>query len=256
MPTSLIAHPARQPSSQNRVQLNGQWVEYRLRPSRTARRMRVRVGPGGVEVVQPTGRPADEATVFLLANADWVLAQLERVRRLAAVYHPVLSPPGSVLYQGRPTLVRIESRPGWQGPNRVQYNPETGLVVVRSPQARVSAASTIEAWLRRQARQAIEHHLIEVLPLVRREATSVAIRGQRTRWGSCSSRGALSFNWRLVQAPEFVLRYLVVHEAVHLVVPDHSARFWLTVQSLCPETERARQWLSSHSTELMQPLAV
>lgn len=256
MPTSLIAHSARQPSSQNRVQLNGQWVEYRLRPSRAARRMRVRVGPGGVEVVQPTGRSTDEATVFLLTNADWVLAQLERVRRLAAVYRPVLSSPSSVLYQGRPTPVRVESRLGWQGPNRVQYSSEMGLVVVRSPQAQVPAVATLEAWLRRQARQAIEHHLAEVLPLVRREATSVAIRGQRTRWGSCSSRGTLSFNWRLVQAPEFVLRYLVVHEAVHLVVPDHSARFWLTVQSLCAETERARQWLCAHGTELMQPLAV
>jgi len=132
----------------------------------------------------------------------------------------------------------------------------TGGGVVRSPQAQVPAVATLEAWLRRQARQAIEHHLTEVLPLVRREATSVAIRGQGTRWGSCSSRGTLSFNWRLVQTPEFVLRYLVVHEAVHLVVPDHSARFWLTVQSLCPETERARQWLSAHGTALMQPLTV
>lgn len=256
MPTSLIAHAARQSTSQNRVQLNGQWVEYQLRPSRTASRLRVRVGPAGVEVVQPPGRPAEEVTAFLHTNAGWVLAQVERVRRLASVYRPAISPSGSVLYQGRPMPVRVEGRPGWQGPNRVHYSAEAGFVVVRGPQAQVPAAATLELWLRRQARQSIEQHLTEVLPLLRREAASVAIRGQRTRWGSCSSRGNLSFNWRLIQAPEFVLRYLVVHEAVHLVVPDHSARFWLTVQSLCPETERARQWLSAHGTALMQPLAV
>jgi predicted metal-dependent hydrolase len=79
--------------------------------------------------------------------------------------------------------------------------------------------------------------------------------GQRTKWGNCSSTRNLSFNWRLILAPEFVLRYLVTHEAVHLAIPDHSARFWLTVQSLCRETERARQWLSASGRELQIELA-
>lgn len=74
--------------------------------------------------------------------------------------------------------------------------------------------------------------------------------GQSTKWGNCSGRKNLSFNWRLILAPEFVIRYLVTHEAVHVAVPDHSAKFWLTVQSLCRETERAKQWLSGHKTEL------
>jgi len=66
--------------------------------------------------------------------------------------------------------------------------------------------------------------------------------------------GNLSFNWRLVLAPDFVLRYLVTHEAVHLAIPDHSQKFWLTVQSLCPETERARQWLVAQAHRLLTPL--
>ena len=74
--------------------------------------------------------------------------------------------------------------------------------------------------------------------------------GQRTKWGNCSSRRNLSFNWRLILAPDYVLRYLVTHEAVHLAIPDHSAKFWLTVQSLCRETERARQWLVAHAQDL------
>jgi predicted metal-dependent hydrolase len=73
---------------------------------------------------------------------------------------------------------------------------------------------------------------------------------QRTKWGNCSTRGNLSFNWRLVMAPDFVLRYIVAHEMTHLVVPDHSRKFWLMVQSLCPETERARQWLVAHGQRI------
>ena len=64
-----------------------------------------------------------------------------------------------------------------------------------------------------------------------------------------------SRNWRLILAPDFVLRYLVTHEVVHLAIPDHSAKFWLTVQSICPETERAKQWLSRHYEQLTVNLA-
>lgn len=78
----------------------------------------------------------------------------------------------------------------------------------------------------------------------------VYVMEQRTKWGNCSSRGNLSFNWRLVLAPNLVLWYLVTHEVAHLVVPDHSAKFWLTVQGLCPEMERAKQWLSRHHAQL------
>ena len=75
--------------------------------------------------------------------------------------------------------------------------------------------------------------------------------GQRTKWGNCSALGNLSFNWRLIMAPDFVLRYLVTHEAVHLAIPDHSQKFWLTVRSFCPETERAKQWLSANGHHLL-----
>ena len=84
----------------------------------------------------------------------------------------------------------------------------------------------------------------------------IYLMGQRTKFGNCSARRNLSFNWRLILAPDFVLRYLVTHEAVHLAVPDHSAKFWLTVQGLCPGAERARQWLSAYGRGLLQPLTV
>jgi predicted metal-dependent hydrolase len=78
---------------------------------------------------------------------------------------------------------------------------------------------------------------------------------QRTKWGNCSRLRNLSFNWRLIMAPEHVLRYLVTHETVHLAIPDHSQKFWLTVQSICPESERARQWLVANGDRLLVDLA-
>jgi predicted metal-dependent hydrolase len=101
----------------------------------------------------------------------------------------------------------------------------------------------LENWLRRQARDEIERQLAHVSRRLNRFLNRLYVMGQRTKWGNCSRLGNLSFNWRLIMAPDFVLRYLVTHEAVHLAVPDHSRKFWLTVKGFCPETERARQWL-------------
>ena len=75
--------------------------------------------------------------------------------------------------------------------------------------------------------------------------------GRRTKWGNCSRLHNLSFNWRLIMAPDFVFRYLITHEVVHLEIPDHSKRFWLTVQSLRPDMEKALQWLVVNSERLM-----
>ncbi len=105
--------------------------------------------------------------------------------------------------------------------------------------------------MRRQAREAIALQLEKLIDRLGRAPRGIYVMGQWTKWGNCSAMGNLSFNWRLIMAPECVLRYIVTQEMVHLVVPDHSPKFWLTVQSLCRETERARQLLVSIGKLLM-----
>jgi predicted metal-dependent hydrolase len=90
----------------------------------------------------------------------------------------------------------------------------------------------------------------EALPL-RVSVRRVEIRDQRTRWGSCSARGTLSFNWRLVLAPFEVLDYVVVHELCHLREPNHSPRFWHLVDSRRPHWRLHREWLREFGPELL-----
>lgn len=79
----------------------------------------------------------------------------------------------------------------------------------------------------------------------------ISIRDQKTRWGSCSSKGTLSFNWRLMLAPPAVLDYVVVHELCHLTHMDHSPAFWQAVESVCPDYRDLRRWLKEHGNELV-----
>lgn len=236
--------------SQTRITVDGRQVDYRVIRSKSARKLRVRVGVRGVEVVQPDGRSEAEVIEFIQDNGPWIAGQLDRIERFQSIRRPKTIKAGTILLRGEPVTVTIEANPQRAGPNQVVHDGET-LVILQSGGSTTSPAKSLENWLRKQAREALLAQLALVTRKLRREPGRVYIMGQRTKWGNCSSLQNISFNWRLIMAPEFVLRYLVTHETVHLAVPDHSQKFWLTVQSLCPETERAKQWLCANADKLL-----
>lgn len=235
------------------IQLADRKVEYRVKASRSAKKLRVRVGPHGVQVVRPAARPDDDIPPFLRRNEDWLLRELDRAETLQPALKPSRHGHRTILFRGNATPVRVARSVSKRGQNRVACH--NGEILITQPAgSRTLPVRSLENWLRKEARTAIQAQLKAVLPRVRRSHGKLYVMGQRTKWGNCSALGNLSFNWRLIMAPDFVLRYLVTHEAVHLAVPDHSQRFWLTVQSLCSETERARQWLVANAHRLLTPL--
>lgn len=230
------------------IELNGRRIDYRLVASRSARRLRIRVKLDGIEVVRPVSRTDQDISAFLEQNEDWILDQIERVDRLRKI-RLADRREGEILFRGEPIPIRFEGTTGRSRGNLVRL--VDGEIVVQHPSgSRTPVARSLENWLRHQAREEIEKQLVAVTSRLRQQPQRIYIMGQRTKWGNCSASRNLSFNWRLILAPEFVLRYLITHEAVHLAVPDHSAKFWLTVQSLCRETERAKQWLSRNGLRL------
>ena len=238
-------------ATEQQIELDGKKVCFRVVHSASAQKLRVRVGLRGVEVVQPAGRARGEVSGFLRSNQAWILDQLRRVEQFQGVRRPPLCKAGEILFRGERTFVQVKV--GKLCGSRVTH--QNGRLIIRSVSTDDPAvARNLERWLRSEARQEITRQLAPVLDRIRRVPGKVYVMGQRTKWGSCSARRNLSFNWRLILAPEFVMRYLVTHEAVHLAVPDHSPRFWLTVQSLCPETERAKQWLVAHGDKLFVDL--
>lgn len=228
-------------------------MDYRLIESKSAKKLRVRVGIDGVEVLQPEGRDSHDIETFLQSSREWIANQLDRVERLRLVRKPVFKNNGAILFRGVMTPVWIQANVHRQGTNKVHH--ENGqLKIILGMQSHTSAASSLENWLRKQAKEAIRKQVDALTVKLGKYPHKIYVMGQRTKWGNCSSLQNLSFNWRLIMAPDFVLRYLVTHEVVHLEVPDHSKRFWLTVQSLCPEMDRARQWLVANSDRMMMDI--
>jgi predicted metal-dependent hydrolase len=120
----------------------------------------------------------------------------------------------------------------------------------RAPQRMLALTPMSEAEGRRRARRILTELAEREAPRLGVSFERIAIRDQRTRWGSCSSRGTLSFSWRLVLAPEAVADYVVVHELCHLREPNHSPRFWQLVEMARPQYREQRRWLAEHGWEL------
>lgn len=248
-----IDHRARAEQTES-VRLGGRTLTYRVVPSKAARKLRVRVGLGGIEVVKPASRSPDDVRAFLVHNTRWVLEQSDRMLKLAAIRRPQQEAVAGLLYRGSVTPISLQTTPRRPGSNLVRLE-EGGLNVVLGHSSRTPPERTLENWLRKRAREEVLRHLAVVTQKLRRNPDQVYIMGQRTKWGNCSAMGNLSFNWRIVLAPDNVARYLVAHEVVHLAVPDHSPRFWLTLQSICPDVTRAREWLCVNERRLKVDLA-
>jgi predicted metal-dependent hydrolase len=108
----------------------------------------------------------------------------------------------------------------------------------------------LEAWYRRRARAEVEPRLDAACARAGTSYTRLSIRAQRTRWASCSSTGAMSFNWRLLLAPPEILDYVVEHEVAHLEVLDHSPRFWRLLGSRSPGYREHERWLRRNGPAL------
>ena len=214
-------------------------LPYRVRRSDRARRVRVSVDARGeVEVVLPRRSPERAAAAAVVELRPWIE---RRLAEASAVRDAIAARGAAVPYLGRELQLRPQA-----GRSRVHRRGDVLLVP-----ADERAPAAIERWYRRAAEREIAPRMDAAVAALGTHYTTLTIRNQRTRWGSCSTTGAMSFNWRLLLAPEPVLDYVVWHEACHLRVMDHSSRFWSLVRQHCPGYEDHRRWLRRHGTTLV-----
>jgi len=158
--------------------------------------------------------------------------------------------PEAILFRGNDTRVEVVQEESAR--RHALVDVVNNRIRVRVPtQHVVDVSAAMESWLRRQAKADITERLRVRGKEMRQHPGRVYVMGQRTKWGGCSRRRNLSFNWRLVMAAPEVLDYIIVHELAHLAEPYHSTKFWLIVRSYCPDYDRHRRWLREHEDLLM-----
>ncbi len=221
----------------------GAQLEVRRHPG--ARRLTLRVSRTrrAVIVTLPLQCDLDEAGTFLNRHIDWVRARLDSLPNQVlfedGAAMPLRGEPHRIAFTGKAgtRLISIDRQPG-----------QRPTIIV--PGAKDLAANRLSRWLGDEARRDLEVSVQRHTRLVSRKATRIAVRDQTSRWGSCSTTGSLSFSWRLILAPPFVLDYVAAHEVAHLAEMNHGPGFWALVKKICPDFEAAKQWLQVRGPDL------
>jgi len=226
------------------VEHGGQTFEVALRRRATAKRITLRVSNATGEVVLtiPERTELSTAQRFAMSHGDWIATRLARVPERVA-----LTPGAIVPLRGVPH--RIVHWSNVRGTTRAERAPSGEPIIAvtgEAPHVARRVREFLEAEARRDLTAAVRRHTAKLGVTAKR----ITVRDTTSRWGSCSAKGALSFSWRLILAPPFVLDYLAAHEVAHLRELNHSHRFWRLTYQLCPRTEEAERWLKRHGSEL------
>ena len=221
------------------LDIDGRRTDLLIRRNSRARRLILRVDKrrGGLVLTVPPGVSLRTARRFLDQHRGWAKQGLARLPAPVA-----FAPDAEVPYLGEPhTIHHLPGRTGgvWR---------EESAIYVTGASAHLSRRLT--DWLRAEARRELADAARWYARETGRKAGRVTVRDTTSRWGSCSRTGNLSFSWRLILAPQWVLDYVAAHEVMHLAHMNHSAAFWDGLRRLCPRTDDAEAWLTDHGPGL------
>jgi predicted metal-dependent hydrolase len=229
------------------IRLAGHEVAYALCRSRRARRIRADAGlRTGLRVTLPEGMSDEAVEPFLYSHRRWVLRTLRRFERLSGLIPDRTLAHGTVVpFLGEELRLDLSI-----GEPRVGRLADS-LIVHVPRRTRAAVHRALEFWYRAEALSAFGKWVGELAARHGLGFRKIVIGDQKRRWGTCYSNGTLSFNWRLMLAPEPVARYLAAHELSHVASPDHSKRFWSKVEELCPGYREAEAWLRKRGVSLV-----
>jgi predicted metal-dependent hydrolase len=226
------------------VHVDGEVFPIRLRSHAQARRYTLRIHAATREIVltMPPRGSIRQAREFAQKHGVWIAARLRRLPEVVPFVHGATVP-----VRGIDT--RIEHRRGVRGTVWHECGEDgASLLCVAGEKPHVSRR--VHDYLKREAKCDLDTASRAAAEALGVRIARISIRDQVGRWGSCSTTGGLSYSWRLVLAPPFVLEYLAAHEVAHLIEMNHSQRFWRLVDRICPHVSRAKAWLQVHGNTL------
>ncbi|MFK0278084.1 M48 family metallopeptidase [Ensifer sp. NPDC090286] len=231
------------PATTRQIEVAGKSLPLTIKQNARATRMTLRIEPGGraLKMTVPQGLSEREVNAFLTRHQGWLMTKLARFSGESQIEEG-----GSILIRG--IAHRIERTGKIRGLTEA-------IVIDDEPVLRVSGGEEhlnrrIVDFLKKEARQDLDRLVAIYTGRIGRRAKSLSLKDTRSRWGSCSADGALSFSWRIVMAPPRVIAYLAAHEVAHLQEMNHGPNFWALCGRLCPDTEDAKRWLRRNGTML------
>jgi len=248
--SSLLRKTASRPvigtSAKSQLVLDGNTIDVTMRRNARAKRIILRIDKhgSGIVLTVPSGTSHNKAMEFAASQGPWIWQQLAKQPDITELVAGSLVPVRGMPHRITPNNER--RTPVWC---KAPENDDAPAVLFVSGDAQ-HHPRRIKDWLKKQARTDLTTTAFSYADKMGGKITRISIRDTSSRWGSCSSDGALSFSWRLILAPSFVLDYVAAHEVAHLLEMNHSRCFWDLVESHCPATDQAKKWLKANGRSL------
>lgn len=230
-------------------------IPYEERKNSRIKRISIRVTTEKVRVSVPAATSREEIQVFLKQNQEWILENWGKLQKIAHASQRQYLSGEKVPYLGQELTLQIKD--SQRKMIRAIYNIEEKSLEISIPQSitqdlrQEAIRDILEKWYKEKARS----YFLQKLNYWSREMgvsyNKFRLKGQKTRWGSCSTLGNINLNWRIIMAPEPVIDYIIIHELSHLKYMDHSPEFWEHVARFCPDYRRHRHWLRKNGHTLM-----
>lgn len=222
------------------LNLAGRLVKSKITINRRARRFILKIDPFSrlLIITSPTKRAVSEALAFAKANSAWILKEID-----GSICAKPFAPDISFPLYGETVCICNEGG----ARTRIHLSQNNRLIVGGDP---THINRRVIDWLKKRARQKLTVKADEYSAILGKKRGRLSIRDTRTRWGSCTSDGSLSFSWRLILTPPPIFDYVVAHECSHLVHLDHSRKFWNVVKSLNVDVDFATRWFDKNGAEL------
>jgi len=246
-------HPQLTIVGERKTTINGQTISYIIKRSARAKHARLEVRQEtGLAVVIPSSYKIKHLPALLESKGNWILNKLTKYGQAQSLFDERETKSGDTIpYLGR--NLEVVKRQNRKNANSIKLEGNRLVVTIGSASSKLNLV--LEQWYRMQATKLINERADELSARLGFTYNRIIIRGQKTRWGSCSHKGTLSFNWKLIMAPEPVIDYVIIHELTHLKEMNHTKRFWELVAEHCPRWREHKIWFKDHGTELAGKLS-
>lgn len=237
------------------IELKGMSIAYRVRTSQRAKRVSVRYSlSGGLEVVYPPGLRQPDPAALLHERRDWILSAIDRFSDAQAKLPQRQYREGETfLFRGACYQLKLETD---LSRRRIAVRLSDNVLKLILPESAPKDDSelyrrAVESFYRLQAKQYLPPRMRELADTHGFKYGKLRIKNQKTRWGSCSAKGNINLNLRLMMAPDAAIDYVIIHELCHLRELHHNAAFWALVESYCPDFHHWNAWFKEHGTRLI-----
>ncbi len=229
--------------------LDGQAISYTVKRSLKVKRIRLEVrGETGLTVVIPKSYKLTQLPSLLKEKKRWILNKLVRYGHVSPLSTEKAIKSGDTIpYLGQDLKIVIRQNHGEA--DSVKLEQTRLLVNLKSVNSNLNLV--LEGWYRQQAERFIRERAEELSARMGVTYGRLSIRGAKTRWGSCSHKANVNFNWKLMMAPKPVIDYIIIHELAHLKEMNHTEKFWQVVAGYCPGWRNHRRWLKDFQPELV-----